>query len=393
MAENTVTIHVANTASAAYARNEHNASTAAPQAKLRAGPTGKLQPPGTAVQVMTPQGYGLQGLPAIPERSVLSRRVVTVQAFRAKAPEDVLQRAQILGVTPQTVRNGARALLAGRKPATTGNARVDKAGYLSHLYAAALLEEGVSEDDTAARLAHTGNQSFTAKQFAEEYQRLSVASDPEGIKKFKEFVENILAGLDTTADDVGGDRAEDLKKELEKARDDEEKLIGILRTAQGLESMDGGKGQQARGTESRVVSREDRRKELQYAIEVFETEELQGGEVVAGYNAARVAATTSDPEGFTEVYAEMVSKPLKMIEAMQLFARKFGDRIDELMANVGKLQQARADDLNSFPPSRDVIRLGQVIGDLGTTFVFSTLIDEVRDLSEHMFRTGHAHAG
>ncbi|MBC7602619.1 MAG: hypothetical protein H7255_08175, partial [Ramlibacter sp.] len=250
-------IQVGNIAAAQRAHGDNNAPAVKAQGKLaRHGSVVQLQP-GMAQQIMQPQEAVMQGgLPAITMRNVQDRRVVTVQAFRAKTPDDVMQRAIALGIRPQDVRSGARALLGG-KPTAAGKGReADRKRYLSHLYAAALLEEGVSEEEVTARLTNTGersqSQSQSSKQLAEDaaflYAQGKVDTGP-----LDDFLNDVLSGLDTTADDVDRDkRKNDLKEELGKALDEkdsekkEKAVIGVLRRAQGLGSSDRSKRDEQR---------------------------------------------------------------------------------------------------------------------------------------------------
>ncbi|MRD47066.1 hypothetical protein GHT07_07235 [Caenimonas koreensis DSM 17982] len=361
----------------------HDAQPSAVKAKgTWRGQSLVLAQAGMAQQVMQPQNVAAQGLPAVPDRNVLSRRVSTVAAFHAKAPDDILQRAQAMGVSARDVRNGAMALLNGKQAAAAGKRRdASKLSYLQHQYAAALLEDDVTDDDAAARLTHQGHQARNAEDLAKHVATLLESAADNG-EELQHFLEDVLSGLDTTADDVGEDRIERLKDELWEARRDEKRLMEVLRKAQGIPSLDRSKSQQ---------ERERMRQKLQDDIQRFESEDLAGADVVPRYNVANVSATAPQPQRFEDAYVELVTKPHTLPQAMQVLLRAYDD-IAELIASVVKFQQARADDLNSMPPSRDVIRLGAVISDLGTTFVFSTLIDSARELSDLMTHTGHASA-
>jgi type III secretion system YopN/LcrE/InvE/MxiC family regulator len=182
-------------------------------------------------------------------------------------------------------------------------------------------------------------------------------------EEFERMVEDILAGLDITPED--GQR---LAEELKHARHDDEKMMELLRKAQDIPRL--------YREQDRPV-REQLRQRILDEIREFERSN-DGAMVLANFNAAPVAATTSEPASFLQTYTELVTAPRTFTAALKLLLSRY--RFDALDGVLDNLKKALADDLGAATPSHDTRRLGAVLSDLGHMAMSSSLVDRVKDL-------------
>lgn len=272
----------------------------------------------------------------------------------------ILERARTLGVDPKAVRAGARNLSrsvsAGAVLGRKGTSRKAAAeGYLSAQLAAASLEDGA--DDTPMH-----GDAQNPQELAEALRRAN--NDAEA---FEHFVNDILAGLDTTPQD-----AEELGRKLKHARHDPEKVMALVREAQKVRQLT---GQERRELLERV----------QNEIREFECSP-EGKQVLAEFNAAPEAARTADPGAFLDTYKLLVETERNFTATLKLLlTRHTPTALRDGVAN--NLKKALADDLGALVPSRDPTWLGAILMNLGHIHIISTLVDSAMELSGLMQRT------
>jgi hypothetical protein len=322
-----------------------------------------LAPAGTAQQVMLAQQMAGQGLPPVQVRDLGTRRAAAESSFRAMPTQEIFRRAPTMGINLQTVRLGARALLNGNFKASGKGSAGSR--YLSLQCAAACLDDDATDAEVTAWLTDTGGGDKTNGEKPRSPQELleqfrQHANDSE---RFEEFLETVLAGLDITPDD-----AKDFADKLRNDRNDDEKVMKLLREAQRIPALHGADKQ---------ADRMRLRQKIQEEIREFERSN-EGPGVLAHFNAAPVAEGMPEPQTFLQQYAELVSKERSFAETVKLLLRQ--GPIDALEAVLKNMKAALGADLEAATPSRDTRWLGAVLTHLGNAIVSSSMIDSVKDL-------------
>jgi type III secretion system YopN/LcrE/InvE/MxiC family regulator len=322
------------------------------------GQTLALAPAGAAKVGLQAHEASMQGLPAVQVRNLASRRVLVETNFRRLAPADIFQRAQTLGADSRSVRAGARAAMAGKPPPASGGRQASAARYMSLQLAAASLEDDVSESEATAMLTPVRSQQHTPQDLSELLRHAANDGD-----EFERFLEDILAGLDTTAQD-----GEELASKLKQARNDDGKLMDLLRSAQKIPALH----QEQTRTERQIL-----RQQIQDEIREFERSN-DGALVLASFNAAPVAARTAEPASFLQTYTELVTVPRTFAAALKLLLSRYP--MEGIEGILDDLKKALGDDLGAATPSQDSIRLGAVLADLGNMAMSTSLIESVKEL-------------
>ncbi|WP_048439640.1 hypothetical protein [Caenimonas sp. SL110] len=323
-----------------------------------------LAPAGAAKAATQAHESAMQSLATTQSRDLSSRRVAAEAAFKRMPAGEVLQRASTMGVDLRRVRSGARDILSGNQGAARGGRSGSAARYMSLQLAAASMEDNISEEAATAMLTPVKSQAHTPQDFS-ELLRHSANDDEE----FQHFLEDILSGLDITADD-----AKELGDKLKQARNDDEKLMKLLAKVQNLPQPP---------RETSAIERERIRQRIHDELREFERSN-EGAMVLASFNAAPVAATTAEPASFLDTYTELVTVPRTFAGALKVLLQRH--RIDTLEALLSDLKKALGDDLSAATPSHDTRRLGAVLTDLGNMVLSSSLIESVAELVDLMRR-------
>lgn len=337
----------------------------------------KMAPPGSVARaaVEQRQQFG-DAFPLVQVRDLASRRVMGEPQFRRMAINDLFQRARTLNVDPQRMRAGARGQLNG----SAGSARSGRSSaasrYMSLHLAAASLEDDVGEDAATAMLTHAGEgqHEHTPQELLEKLRSAQAAGDTSD--EFQHFLDDVLSGLDITADD-----AKEYADEMRHARNDDEKLLKLLRSAQKIPELHRDQDRQVR-----VRLRE----KIQNEIREFESSS-EGRQVLASFNAAPVAAGMAEPGTFLQTYTELVSVPRTFAAALKVLLTRHA--LDTLDGILDKLKKALGDDLNAATPSHDTRRLGAVLTDLGNMTLSTSLIESVKELTGLMYRIEEKNQG
>lgn len=319
--------------------------------------------PQAAGQMLEPDGGRV--LPDLPARDLSMRRVASEGAYQRPAAGDVFQRAQTLGIRASHIRAGARAALRrmGSPPMPTGR-RGLTSRYLSLQLAASCLDDDVSEDEATALFTPVETHSHSPSEFADLLNKAMRDAD-----EFERVINEALSGLDLSSHD-----AEDLAFKLRQARNDEGKLMSLLRSAQGMPSLG-------------VPERRELRQKIQDEIRELERSR-DGAMVLAAFNAAPAAAGMPDAGDFIDLYTRLVCGSKNFAEVLKMLLVRFP--LDGLESALEDLKKALADDLAASVPSHDLARLGAILADLGNMHMSSTLLEMVRDLKKLLRRTRHA---
>lgn len=323
-----------------------------------------LAPAGAAKAAAQAYDSAMHALAATQSRDLSSRRVAAEAAFRRMPAGEVLQRAHTMGTDLRRVRQSARDILSGNQGAARGGRAGSAVRYMALQLAAASMEDDISEAAATAMLTPVRSQAHTPQDLS-ELLRHSANDDEE----FQHFLEDILSGLDITADD-----AKELGDKLKQARNDDEKLMKLLAQVQNLPQPP---------RETSAIERERIRQRIHDELREFERSN-EGAMVLASFNAAPVAATTAEPASFLDTYTELVTVPRTFAGALKVLLQRHN--IETLEALLTDLKKALGDDLSAATPSHDTRRLGAVLTDLGNMVLSSSLLESVSELVELMRR-------
>ncbi|RYX93971.1 MAG: hypothetical protein EOO28_16435 [Comamonadaceae bacterium] len=363
--------------------NDHRAGS---RNGVKLVPVNKADPQVAPMVLPSPQDASQ----ALPARTVSAseRRVSAETAPPRKSPSELFQNAHTQGLNIVQVRQGARALVGGTASWSkwSGSPSINaKTKLMAGRVALASLEDGVSDDELAAMLTPVAQQErdprdpHKPQDLIAMIRSMAAGQDEakDGDEAFEHFLNDVLAGLDTTSmDDT--ERTKLLRELREADRHDDATIMRALRKLQGFKELH---------QEDHKRLRETRRQEVLDLIGNQVHDGREGAVALASFNAAPAAADLSDPEVFIKTFSDLVTQEHTFNTATHLLIQRFP--LDTLTRGgiIDKLKQAVAEDLASATSLRNGRWIYEAASDLGHLKVLSTLIEFIESLAVQLGRT------
>ncbi len=236
--------------------------------------------------------------------------------------------------------------------------RIATRNFLALKAADKFLDEEEDEDDVLALLTPVRGSAGSAQELAEMLQ--DAGDDPEALAKLLEDVEGLPRD------------PQDLYDALRHIRHHPRQLAAYLRDAQNLPV--------GRSALQRL------RQQIQDALR--ELERTDGTEIQGELSAAKVAATTKDPQKFVDGYIEAVHGNLSFCDTLKSLNERFGAPM--LRNTLDDMKKALGDHLRAITSSGDKARLRVILNDLSNMHTSTTFLEELEALADRQQRLARA---
>jgi type III secretion system TyeA family effector delivery regulator len=371
-------VHSTRASTGSHAAGAQNTRPAQPYGKVRSRSI-VLQHGGAARSTMRPSEAEKLTLPNVRQTDLKSLRVTYETTLRATPAQTILASAEAKGLAPEAVRRHAKKITRelsrvgkGGLSARAGSRRAsafraespwdsefdwdgesgedgdsppdgETSSQLEYFaYQLALTAAEDDEQSLAAILTPVESFAHTPQQLVELIREVLAKSEHD-TEAFDRFVDNVLEGAEFKSD-----AKEAFADQIRKHRNDDEKLMELFVEAQGLPSFAGPEGMRAK--ERLVESLRDKIRENQAEASGKGQRADKALSAMVAFNTALVAAASSDPNAFEQMYMELVKVQRTFPATLKLLAIHF---LSTLKTTIERLLEAISADMNAATPTRD----------------------------------------